>query len=274
MRELCLIHANCQGEPLARLLGAHPAFAERYDILHVVNYTRQAMPEEALAGCGLFLYQWLGEHWGELASDRLLARLPRGAASLSIPNLFYQGYWPLWMPANDFDYADRFLEDMLGRGLGGEETLRLYLQGRIEKLYDLQALVAESIEHERRKERRWDFPMVDLILERAGREQLFWTVNHPGRELCLHVAAKTLEQLGYEPLPAEAVAAFSEPFPEFELPIHPRHGELARLAFVGPERKYEVYGARKTFAEYVGCYLDCRLAGIEDFIGYLRLRCR
>ena len=83
--ELCLLHANCQGGPLARLLALSPDFAARWSVRHVINYTREPVPEDALRGCTLFLYQPLGAHWGELASARLLARLNPGAAVLRLP---------------------------------------------------------------------------------------------------------------------------------------------------------------------------------------------
>jgi hypothetical protein len=123
------------------------------------------------------------------------------------------------------------------------------------------------------KERRWDADAVDLILGAYREEALFNTVNHPRRRLCLHVADGVLGRLGFEPLGEEETAGFGEPFPEFEQPIHPQVVDYLGLSFVDHDTRYFVYGSYKSFEEYVHCYLDCRLRGIEDFIGYLRLDC-
>ena len=93
---ICILHANCQGGPLTRLLRLSPAFSRRWDILHITNYDRSPVPSDALEHCSLFLYQHLGPQWGDLASENLLSRLPRNAVSLCLPNLFFMGYWPFW----------------------------------------------------------------------------------------------------------------------------------------------------------------------------------
>lgn len=39
-REECVLHANCQGEPVARLLGLSPEFSGALRVTHYTNYTR------------------------------------------------------------------------------------------------------------------------------------------------------------------------------------------------------------------------------------------
>jgi hypothetical protein len=99
MKRLCLIHANCQGEPLVDLLGAHPDFSRDFETRHYVNYTRQPVPAEDLARCGLFLYQRLEAHWGGLASDVLLAALPPGTPGCACPTCSSRGIGPFGDPA-------------------------------------------------------------------------------------------------------------------------------------------------------------------------------
>lgn len=272
-KELCLVQANCQGEPLAELLSLHPEFSACYRIESFVNYTREAVPSRALKDCRLFLYQWLDAKWGELASENLLAGLSEGARAVCVPNLFFKAYWPFWESNKVMDYSDMLLNQFIDRGLSKAEVLHLYLHTDIRKYYDLDKLIARSLEREREKEKRWDIKAADLVLELYRDELLFNTVNHPCRRLCLHVADGVLELLGLAPLSAEAGAAFRDPFPEFMQPMHPQVIDYLGLNFVGPEIRYFVYGAYKTFEEYVDCYVDCRMLGINDFIGYLRLDC-
>lgn len=81
-RQLCVLHANCQGEPMAALLRLCPGFAARYEIRLFTNYTREPVPDEVLSSCSLFLFQHLGPQWNGLASEALLKKNPaqRGRA--------------------------------------------------------------------------------------------------------------------------------------------------------------------------------------------------
>ena len=271
-RQLCVLHANCQGEPLAALLRLCPEFAARYEIRLFTNYTREPVPDEALASCGLFLYQHLGPHWDGLASEALLRKIPRSAAALCVPNMFFLGYWPLWHSAPGFDFRDRFLDHLLERGLSKTEILHLYLRTDLTRKYDLQALLDRSLEREREREAQTPVKYLDVILEGFRERMLFHTVNHPGPELMALAARGVLTRLGLTPPPEADLLGSARLFPEFQLPIHPQVAAFLGLAFAGPDTLYPVFGKKKTFAQYAENYVDCRLLGIEDFTGYLHLR--
>lgn len=271
-KAVCVLHANCQGEPLAALLRLCPAFAARYEIRLFTNYTREPVPDTVLASCGLFLYQHLGPQWDELGSEALLAKIPRTAAALCVPNMFFLGYWPLWHNAPGFDYRDRFLDHLLDRGLSKAEILHLVLRTELTKKYDLQALFDASVERERRREAHTPVKYLDFLLEHFREEMLFRTVNHPGPRLMARAASGVLERLGFEPPDEAALLAGADLHPEFRLPIHPQVAAFLGLAFAGPETRYPAYGRDKTYAQFVEAYVDCRGLGIEDFIGYLHLR--
>jgi hypothetical protein len=272
MKRLCLIHANCQGEPLVDLLGAHPDFSRDFETRHYVNYTRQPVPAEDLARCGLFLYQRLEAHWGGLASDVLLAALPPGTPGRCLPPLCFQGYSPVWRSGRIIDYEDRFLEDLLARGLSDREIMHLYLHTDPARYYDLAAIFRDSEAREREKERHWDIRLTDFVRSRFRDEMLFHTVNHPGRTLCLMVAEAVLKRLGYPPLSTGVREAFPEPFAEFDLPVHPAVAAFQGLTFLSGHPRFPIYGRDMDLAEYVGCYLACRRLGETDFISFLRLR--
>lgn len=271
--ELCLLHANCQGAPLARLLAASPNFAARWRIRHCVNYTREAVPDEALAACTLFLYQRLGGQWGELASDRLLARLSPGVTALCLPNLFFKGYWPLWTNASSMHFGDRYLDALTDRGLTPAEILHVYLRGNLAEVFDLEALIAESQALERERERGTILELTDYVEAHWKKEQLFTTVNHPGPGLMRMVADAVLGRLGLPPLALGADGPELACDPLFELPVHPAVGRHFGLAFVGEDRLYPVYGKRLTFRQYALCYVDCRRHGydFQDYLASVRL---
>lgn len=270
-RELCIIHANCQGEPLTRLLEFSPEFSARWRVRHYTNYTREAIPAEALGSATLFLHQHLGREWGAFASERLCAALRSGARSLCVPNMFFKGYWPFWTHAGPMDFADSLLDKLCASGAGKPEILAVYL-GRAPGMADAEAVAGESLRIEREKEMRCDVATAHFVAENWRKRRLFQTVNHPGEELLILTAQGILSHLGLPPLSEDVCASFSYDYEGFHLPIHPGISARLGLAFAGEGTLYPVFGREMSFSQYVSRYVDCRLNGFEDsFLGYLQL---
>ena len=270
--ELCILHANCQGEPLAECLAASLGFARHWRIKHYTNYTREAIPPEELATATLFLYQRLGPEWAEISSPALQARLSSGAAALCIPNMFFTGYWPFWTSDSIMPFGDLALDKLIESGAGKPEILRVYLHGPVERMADLAGVVRDSLARERKKEEGCVVPTADLVEARWKTEPLFQTVNHPGKTLLLHVADGILAHLGLPALPQAFRTAFRPEYEGFHLPLHPRVAVWHQLAFGGQDATYPVFGRSLSFAQYISRYIDCRQNGLEsDFLGYLQL---
>lgn len=271
-REICVLHANCQGEPLAELLMASPAFASRWRIQFYTNYTRDAIPENALKNATLFLYQHLGPAWGDIASDRLLARAGAQTRPVCIPKMFFLGYWPFWTGKSPMDFGDIWLDKLFEAGAGKPEILRIYLHGDVRKMADLAAVVRETLAVEAAKEERCAVKTAGFVAENWKRVQLFQTVNHPGVPLLLHVAQGLLAHLGLPPLEQAVCDAYSYGYEGFSLPIHPKVAAFHGLPFAGDEAEFPVFGRAMTFAGYVSRYIDCRMNHLEDnFLGYLQM---
>ena len=193
---LCLLHANCQGDALRPLLENTPTFARHFRIRQYVNYTRQSIAEADLEQCALFLYQRLAPRWGALSTEQMLPRLPAFCRCVEIPNLFFKGYWPFWTNAvQNIDFADSLLERLLAQGLAPEEALNLYLRGDPALLGDVAAVAEDSLAREEEKEADCPIRCAPLLRERWREEQLFITVNHPGRTLLFHLADSLLRLL-------------------------------------------------------------------------------
>lgn len=270
-KELCIIHANCQGDPLRALLMLHPQFGSRYEVVKYTNYLRETIPPVQLESCSLFLYQPLGEQWDDLASRALLERVNPRATCLPIPNMLFKGYWPFWTNRSSMDFGDSFLDHLVDMGLEMREVLHVCLRTDVTAKFDLAAMFAESVAHERRKEAGCPVQTVDLVLEHFCSERLFNTINHPNRRLVLHVAQGILAALGFAPLPAVLAGAFADPYPEFELPIHPQVAAFHGLGFGGAGAQFNVFGTMRTYEEYAALYVHCRMHGIHDFAGFLHL---
>lgn len=268
---LAILHGNCQGEHLAAIFRRCPDFDSRFDLRVYVNYARQEIPADELARCGLFLYQYLGPEWGAFASQALLDRLPAGCERLCIPNIFFRGYWPLWAGKAGVEFRDVYLDHLLGLGLDPRDVLHLYLNTPLEKKYDLDALLEETIAIERGREAHTPVKYLEFILSRFRAERLMLTVNHPGPGLLAHCAVGILRELGLccpNPVPV----ALEPYYTEFELPVHPHVARRYGLAFCDADTQWNVYGRNKTFAQYARAYVECHLAGFESLTGYLQLR--
>ncbi|WP_419785618.1 WcbI family polysaccharide biosynthesis putative acetyltransferase [Pseudodesulfovibrio sp.] len=268
-KELCILHANCQGEPLLERLNLCPDFSRRYETRIFTNYIREAIPDQVLADCSLFLYQHLSPGWNDLASDHLLGKIPHTTRALCVPNLFFKGYWPTWSGAPGFDYRCEVLDKLLNLGLPPEETLILYLRRNLTDEYDLAAIAEESLKTERQRETHTPVKYVHLIESLWGHERLFNTVNHPGPLLMNHVANGVLHELGLPQVEPDAMQARGNPFPEFEQPIHPHVGAFFGWNFAKPDTRYNVYGRQLSFAGYAADYVTARKSGVTDFISFL-----
>lgn len=269
-RQLCIVHANCQGEPLIKRLMSSPEFAERYRCVLAINHTRDPISDELLGECSLFLHQFLGENWGDLASEVLKAKLPKNARSLCIPNMFFTGYWPLWSNKPGFNYRCSYLDELIDKELAPEETVLLFLHSDIAAKFDLLEMVSKSLEIERTRQTRTPVQYHDVIVNNYQDMRLYNTVNHPGSLLMNHAARGILSELGLA-LPADGVLeSLGEPFPEFEQPVNPVIAEHFGWDFAGPDTEYEIYGRKMTFARYVASYVVARNAGVSDFIGFLQ----
>ncbi len=274
-QKLCLIHANCQGDTLHYLLKSTPSFASKYTIKKFTNYLQEDIDASSLEQCHLFLYQHLSENWGELATETLLQKLPSSALAIQIPNMFFNGYWPLWTNQTFMAYGDMLLEELCQRNLAPPEILHIYTKGKVNAKYDLDALRQQSLVKEVNKETNLSIKTLDFINENWKNEQLFYTINHPAPILSLYVADKLLAMLQLEPVPQYIRKALMEHEEEFIQPIHPQIGALYGLPFAHEQRQYPVYGQYMDFKTYSAAYIQCRLQkgedAITDFVVYLHL---
>jgi len=269
-KELCIVHANCQGEPLIERLKTCPEFHEKYECFLFTNYTRERIPPRALEHCSLFLYQHLGEKWDDLASDVLIAKIPASAHRLCIPNMFFKGYWPTWSGSPGFDYRCMYLDELIATDLPPEQVIMLYLHTNVAQKYDLLSLVADTIETEREREKHTPIKYLDIINQNYRDIRLFHTVNHPGSLLMNHVATGVLEELGFPPPSNALLEALDEPFAEFDQPINPKVADIFGWEFAGVDYEFQIYGRTLTFARWVANYVFAQRAEVSDFIGFLQ----
>lgn len=284
MTELCILHANCQGQPLGRLLLASPDFRVRWHIRGVLNYRREPLTDEHLTQATLFLHQNLTAKWEVLASENVLKRLSPRAAAVCIPNPFFKGYWPFWTSLSSrsegLRFGDIFLEYLLDMNLEIPEILHIYLNKPLDGKYDLNALLADSFAIEAEREAACAFRTLPFVRAHWREQQLFTTINHPGFELLRFMADQVLDCLDMPPLTdadlaacgcfaPDAVTCDAAPEDTLHLPIHPQVAAFFGLPFGGAKTLYRAFGRSITCAEYVAAYAHARRQGL-DIQMYLR----
>lgn len=282
--ELCILHANCQGQPLGKLLLASPYFRARWHIRGVLNYLREPLTDEHLRQATLFLYQNLTLKWEILASENVLKRLSPQATAVCIPNPFFKGYWPFWVnrsaQGEKLRFGDSFLEHLLDMGLEISEILHVYFHRPLGAKYDLNAMLEDSFRVEAEREAPCAFKTLPFVQAHWRERPLFATINHPGFELlrymadqlltCLHLPILTTADLTACGLFApDAVTCDASPEASFHLPIHPQVASRFGLPFGGPESTYRAFGTRITCAAYVAAYAYARRQKL-DVQEYLR----
>ncbi|MBQ7608319.1 MAG: hypothetical protein IJU76_10175 [Desulfovibrionaceae bacterium] len=271
MNDICVLHANCQGEVLKSLLDRSSEFTKKFTIHYYVNYTREAIAPSDIENCSLFLYQNLGPHFGDLSSAVLLSRIPQSCQAIRIPNLFFKGYWPFWM--NDvkiIEFADSVLERLIALKLDPQEILRMYLSGAHPAFNTIRETAKSSLAQDLEKLRDTGFSTVQSLFESLWqKEQLFYTINHPGLRLSVAVANDLLRLLSLPRLNARDLQGFVHPYADFIHPIHPIVGTHLSLPFTGAAVTYPVYGKMMTHKNFVLAYLTCRLLNVSNFAAYL-----
>ena len=271
-KQLCLLHANCQGEPLARLLGLSAEFSRRWEVRHYTNYTRESIPDADLETCDLFLYQNLDQKWGDFSSASLLARLNPKARPICVPNLYFLGCWPFLTNDSVMDFGDSFLDRLIDQGVDKPAILKLYLHSDITRFIDLDAALAETFRIEEAKETHSAIKTVPLVREHWKRRMLFHTCNHPGKMLMGHLANGVLAELGIKPLPDALTDNFVLEYSDFDLPIHPQVAAYHGLDYGRQGHEFNVFNRPMTFERYVSRYIERRLQGLEDgFLAFLQL---
>jgi hypothetical protein len=271
-KKQCLLHANCQGEPLSELLRLSPEFCKKWELRHYTNYTKEPVPASALETCDLFVYQRLDATWGAFASDNMLDCLNPKADTFCMPNMFFKGCWPFLTLHSPIDFGDNLLNKLIEAGAGKPEILKVYLQGDISNFVDLKANLEDTFKLEEAKEKYCDLRTVPLARELWRKEMLFYTCNHPGKRLLTLLADTLLKRLGLKALPEKLIQEYEPEYAEFELPIHPQVAEFFDLQYAKAGYEFRIFNRRMNFERYISRYIECRLQGMDkDFIGFLQL---
>src|SRR5260370_577105 len=103
-------------------------------------------------------------------------------------------------------------------------------------------------------DKKYDCGIGKFILDRFQSEQLFYTTNHPNREIFELLIANIMRSLGVKGhIPPIAPL---DQLHTLQVPVHPRVAEVLGVRWATPERKYRFRQEELTWEQYIRRYIE------------------
>lgn len=238
MTESIVVFGNCQAESIGDAFRGLRQFADA-DYLYVRSFN--ISPEEIDAAlspavtekCTILLEQIMPQ----VSLDEK-HHFPN-ARRVGFPSLDLNLLWPLRaeekrahpeppaFPFGRYSYGDRVINEIVKKGLEGEEAWQYYEQRSAGLIPDMQRMIKVEEARWLHAESGVEIRMSDLIFPRIATERLFWTYNHPSRLTLCYLGGRILQQLGLAPNDDEAARDMMldvltwEFGIDYQQPIHP-----------------------------------------------------
>jgi Flp pilus assembly protein TadD len=259
-----VFYGNCQALALHKIYSAHVA------------------PRLAASSCFVDSFQKLSESGrSELArADFLVAQvitpkslaaldaLPSSAPRLMFPALAGLFLWPFGSQAHPLNPAvagpypaelgDSYLNRKIKQGADVEATVAEYVELDVDRLRNLDRLLEVALEQQRLRDDLCGFSFAPFVAGNFRSKRLFLSPGHPALELTRMWSLEILRQFVPDSDVLDRVERnlTSNPFPNFELPIHPAVVRHFGLTFLPADATYR-YGheGRLTFGEFARRYM-------------------
>jgi len=256
-QDFCVIHANCQGQILLDMLNQSPMFAEQYATVNFYNYTPQHPTKDIMMRCKLFIYQDVP------GIADLLANLPTDCRTVCLPMISWRVFWP-YTPKTEkelrkYPYSDAYVLDLIRQGHTKEQVIKQYLQLDVDKHIDLEDVYQKNIAYLDSSHNTRDIRITDYIVDNFTKRELFFSYNHPHKDILLQVANEILNITGRQSLKSKDVENLPSLGEDFQMPIHPAIVDFFGLEFYTPETTVSQYGEQVNFYRYLENYVDSEM---------------
>lgn len=269
------MYTNCQRGLIYEFLKLSSYFNREFQVdldkippNHIAIQNNIVIPDKILKEVQLFIYQPLDKKYNECSTEYILSKLPPDCFCISLPRLYFRGYWPEHsvnpynqikqdILSNLFPYGDNNLNEMLKQKIPKfkilDEVSRIDFYEKNVLLNNLNNSIQESND----REKQTDIKISNYILNHYSHQKLFHTVNHPTDMIGLEVANQILKMLNMPTLAEETKPLKREVLGGTQVPIYPSVIEQLNLTFVSTNSLYRSKGLGKmvTFSEYVEEYL-------------------
>jgi hypothetical protein len=273
-----LIYGNCQTPYLGRMLAALDDLNDDYRFVVALNHAPAGASEaprvdpDSLRDVALILWQY-EDRLNNPAAAAVQQILPATAPIVRFPTYVLKSLWPFECPDprsrpepgypwSRFPNGDSIGLEVAARGLRGALAVEAYLERSLAMMPDLQERYERDVERMYRHEAHCDVRLSDAVIHRFRHEHMFWTNAHVSCAAVVELAARVADAarpvLGGSY--ARALAAFRraadfEGMDRYQHPVHPLVAESFALRYGGPDYRWDWYGRRWTFFEYIERYI-------------------
>jgi len=212
MSKKITFYANCQGIAIAKTLQENSAFADSYyweKIEPIQNLKAAHVPSviKTISTADVIVYQAISNRGrpSELSSQSVLQHAKRDAKLISIPSLYFDGYFPHLSSMNGLKGVLNLVHDYCiayayCKGIGASDCFEM-LQS--EDLYSPElskSLFEKSLDNLKRRERQeqLDISISNYIEENFRNKKLFNQFNHPTRKIFEFISNQIIERLSIE----------------------------------------------------------------------------
>lgn len=205
-KKVVLLYGNCQIICMNSLLAGSSDFTTSFIILNLPPIYKLGNEEKEygldvglLESIDILIYQIISEtnkFSKKLSSNNLLRCIRKDCLHISIPNAYYEGYFPQFVANKKYSpYQDKYrngimpcgdknIEKMyLVEGKGVDTIIQEILSESFYSVDEVQAGHKKSLDELKSREKECDVMISDYIEERYSVERLFYTINHPINKL-------------------------------------------------------------------------------------------
>ncbi len=248
------IYANCQGIALGKTLLEDERFRSLYEWSRIepvqtLSSSHVEAISNSIAEADLIIYQPVSasNRAEDLSTQKILQQSKDGVKQISIPSMYFDGYFPHLSTMNGLSSIlnlvhDYFIAYAYCRGMSLENCV-LMLQSKhlYEKTRSVE-LCNASIENLRRRENvnKLDIPISSFIEQNYKKHKLFNQFNHPTRRMFEYISAQVCEKIGLDGFSPDPDAGGY--LDAISTPIYPSTYQNLDLQF---EENFDLYSGRK-----------------------------
>lgn len=219
-KKIALVYGNCQIPFLVRFLSRTTEFIREYTLLSVPpihtlrDEKENGFDSGMLKMVQLFIYQNIkqdNKFSKKLASDTIINFIGINCKKVSIPNVFFKGYFPQLGPNPNnpcigskynaeglFPYGDENIRSMLAAGMDASQILKHISAKDFYHQDDVKRKAELSIQELKEREQKCDVKISDFIEQHYKEHRLFYVPNHPTNFVIKELACRILSYLGYK----------------------------------------------------------------------------
>ena len=209
-KKIVVVNANCHGSAIIKYLNLSPKFRKEYFVYpveEIQNNKKGFIPEKLLNNADVYIHQDIREenkYSFKLADSYIKRRLKNNCIDISVPNFVGMAFFMFpnlgnFKPRNGVDfYSDIVLDEAIEKVDHTFAMIQKYW-----KEYDFGASILDEyfekdMEKIKRRQKNWDVPVYDYIINNYRKVPCFVDFDHPSRYLMKHIGRYVANVIGVD----------------------------------------------------------------------------